>query len=302
MIVYSLLSVTLAFAALSIWLLLQYGNKYSNRSALYPILPLSMAVFIYLFGTWVFLSIFLKQLFAIVFLVTLMRTVVKKQNKKLSAPLRILPIIFILLFSLMSVLYFTGTAGTPFGIIDLAMPFKKGTYFVFQGGKGLPTNLFHYTGRRTPYAMDIIKLNKYGNRADAIFSTQLADYEIFGDTIYSSCSGTILTTETDNPDNIPPNRKRGPTNLNRVLVETATAYVFMGHLKQGSVLVKAGDKVSVGQPIGLVGNSGMTLEPHLHIQVHAKTTADLPWYRQPQLLIQFNGKEYLLFEEIIADK
>jgi hypothetical protein len=196
------------------------------------------------------------------------------------------------------ILYFTGTAGKPYGVANLALPFKTGTYFVFQGGEGLPTNIFHYGGRRTLYAMDIIKLNSAGARAKHIFSTRLEDYEIFNDTIYSPCTGIVLKTESANPDNIPPNRKRGPKNLNHVLIETSSLYVFLGHLKQNSVFVKTGDSVIIGQPLGLAGNSGSSLEPHLHIQAHAKTNPGIPWYKEPQLLIKFNGKSYLLFEEI----
>jgi murein DD-endopeptidase MepM/ murein hydrolase activator NlpD len=44
--------------------------------------------------------------------------------------------------------------------------------------------------------------------------------------------------------------------------------VGMAHLMQGSVLVKIGDRVTAGQTLARVGNSGNTSEPHLHI--HAK--------------------------------
>jgi len=39
------------------------------------------------------------------------------------------------------------------------------------------------------------------------------------------------------------------------------------HLAQGSVLVKKGDRVTAGQPIGRVGLSGNTVFPHLHLTV-----------------------------------
>ena len=48
-------------------------------------------------------------------------------------------------------------------------------------------------------------------------------------------------------------------------------------------------------------NSGFSLEPHLHIQVHARTGDGRPWYRQPPLLIAFGGRSYLLFEQIKAN-
>ena len=47
-----------------------------------------------------------------------------------------------------------------------------------------------------------------------------------------------------------------------------TVYAFphvIAHLKKGSVLVEAGDRVQEGEPIGACGNSGNTSEPHIHI-------------------------------------
>ena len=38
----------------------------------------------------------------------------------------------------------------------------------------------------------------------------------------------------------------------------------LAHLKQGSIKIKARDKVKTGQVVGLCGNSGNSSEPHLH--------------------------------------
>jgi murein DD-endopeptidase MepM/ murein hydrolase activator NlpD len=76
----------------------------------------------------------------------------------------------------------------------------------------------------------------------------------------------------------------------------------MGHLKQNAVFVKEGDKVVTGQPLGCAGNSGFSIEPHLHMQAHEKTNNGMPWYRERPLLMEFDGKSYLLFEIIRAGK
>lgn len=46
--------------------------------------------------------------------------------------------------------------------------------------------------------------------------------------------------------------------------------MFLCHFQNGSIKVKAGDRVTRGQPLGLCGNSGNSSEPHLHI--HLQTT------------------------------
>jgi hypothetical protein len=191
-------------------------------------------------------------------------------------------------------LYYTGTLGRTYRAASLSLPFSTGRYYVFQGGRGLPTNVFHYSIRGTILAMDLVKLNTFGNRSSAIFSHTLSDYCIFADTVYSPCAGTVLNVADINPDNIPPSRRRGPANTNHVLLANDSLYVFMAHFKYHAVFVKAGDKVVAGQPLALAGNSGFSLEPHLHIQAHLNTHRGFPWYREPPMRMLFHGREYLL--------
>lgn len=51
------------------------------------------------------------------------------------------------------------------------------------------------------------------------------------------------------------------------------------HLRKGSVRVKAGQKVTRGQPLGLVASAGRSSGPHLHFEVWGKTFYDPvdPW-------------------------
>ena len=276
MIIYFALILTLLTALASILVLYRMSGQRIIFRWYRIIFSVSCGTFIYLYGTWVFLSVYAKNVFAISFAISLTVSLLRKKTDVLTRNSRIkmgLYLVFTIIFSGLS---------------------------VFQGGEGLPTNVFHYGLRGAVYAMDIIKLNGAGNRAKHIFSRYLEDYEIFNDTLYSPCSGVVQQAVADNPDNIPPNRKRGPHNTNNVLIATDSFYVFMGHLKHNCVFVHEGDSVQVGQPLACIGNSGFSLEPHLHIQVHAKTDKDVPWYKQPPLLIAFDGRSYLLFEEIEA--
>lgn len=53
-----------------------------------------------------------------------------------------------------------------------------------------------------------------------------------------------------------------------VIRHSGDEYSCYAHLKQGSVRVKKGDIVKQGQPIGKVGHSGNSTEPHLHFQIN----------------------------------
>jgi murein DD-endopeptidase MepM/ murein hydrolase activator NlpD len=46
-------------------------------------------------------------------------------------------------------------------------------------------------------------------------------------------------------------------------------YSVMAHMQQGSVTVKPGERVTAGQVIGRLGNSGDSFGPHLHYQLQS---------------------------------
>lgn len=53
--------------------------------------------------------------------------------------------------------------------------------------------------------------------------------------------------------------------------------IEVAHLQRGSVRVKVGQNIHLGDGLGLVGNSGNTSEPHLHIHaVDLRTNEGVP--------------------------
>jgi hypothetical protein len=159
--------------------------------------------------------------------------------------------------------------------VSLAFPLRNGTYYIANGGSKeiLNAHLDLLRSKRlqelrgTEYAIDIVKLNPIGVRATGLQPADPTQYAIFGDPLYAPCAGVVLQSVNTMPDMPPPTPDEQNERGNFVLLqcEQNQVVVFMAHLKQGSVQVSAGDRVSTGQQLGEVGNSGSSGEPHLHI-------------------------------------
>jgi hypothetical protein len=87
-------------------------------------------------------------------------------------------------------------------------------------------------------------------------------------------NGTVVAVKDSIPENVPRITSRAvPIALetvggNHVIIDIGGGYyAFYAHLKPGSLRVKAGDRVTRGQVVGLVGNSGNSTEPHLHFHI-----------------------------------
>ena len=165
--------------------------------------------------------------------------------------------------------------GTP---VNLTFPFKNGPYMICFGGNGEKSALanYHYKfplysrTRLDPsviYAVDIVKLNVFGKSAKGFMPFDNHRYEIFLETVYSPCDGTVVSIENKWPDEKPYAYDYPYNPGNSIVIRYENVYVLMGHLEKDSFLVKTGDSVARGEPLAKSGNSGWTTEPHLHIQV-----------------------------------
>lgn len=54
---------------------------------------------------------------------------------------------------------------------------------------------------------------------------------------------------------------------NYVVLKSGERFALLAHLRKGSVQVKVGDRIRGGQQLGEVGNSGSSIQPHLHFQI-----------------------------------
>lgn len=148
--------------------------------------------------------------------------------------------------------------------LRLAFPLRAGVYYVGGGGADRLINN-HQAVASQAFALDIVRLNGAGMRARGIQPRALERYAIFGDTVFAPCSGPVVHVTDGLPDL--PAGERDTVRLagNHVVIRCAGAKLLLAHLMRGSVMVRAEQRVRTGQPLGRVGNSGNTSEPHLHI-------------------------------------
>ena len=132
------------------------------------------------------------------------------------------------------------------------------------------------------YAIDWVRLGDSGKTYHDDREKN-RNYYSYGAEVLAVADGVIVEVKDGIPENTPPaNSKDGNppavTLAVEMTMETVTGnhvnlylgggvYAVYAHLQPGSIRVKLGDKVTPGQLIGLLGNSGHAGEPHLHFQL-----------------------------------
>lgn len=172
--------------------------------------------------------------------------------------------------------------------VALAFPLAGGRYLVVNGGADELVNA-HLASTRpelaermrpwrgNAYAVDLVAIDALGMRASGIAPEDPAAYRIFGTPVLAPCAGEVLLAVDGLPDMRPPEQDRDHMAGNHVLLDCGErVHVLLGHLRSGSVRVRAGDCVEQGAPIGEVGNSGATNEPHLHVHAQRPGPPDAP--------------------------
>lgn len=172
-------------------------------------------------------------------------------------------------FSLIFATYLIFVASSYFvsdDAIELSFPLQDGTYYIAQGGSHVQMN-YHNSHSPQQYALDIEKLNRFGSRAKGLYPEELEKYAIYGDSLYSPCSGEVIEARNNLPDLTPSDTDPENATGNHVALtcDSINATFYIAHMQEGSVAVSVGDVIKEGQKIGTVGNSGNTTEPHLHI-------------------------------------
>lgn len=145
----------------------------------------------------------------------------------------------------------------------LTAPFASGRWVVRVGSTSALNH--HVAVRAQMGAVDLVAVRRDGARADGVCPDRLEDYEAFGQAVVSPCDGVVVEAVDGEPDQMPQRIRSAPPPGNYVRIDTGGLIVHLAHLRCGSLRVAVGDRVVTGQPLGEVGSSGRSAEPHLHI-------------------------------------
>ncbi len=251
-----------------------YSGDYTSMSEMWLLLLLNAAetLFLFLIMPYHISSIYLRYAVLIAFLVVAALSLTRMSGLPFW-PVHLAMSWFSILVTLVLMGYFASfSARALWGYtyreptLHLAFPLRSGCYAVGHGGNTKVIN-YHAVDTAQHYANDILKLNRWGTRARGIYPQRLDAYYIFGDIVYSPCDGLIVNALDGLPDLAPSEMDRTHIAGNHVIILSQDRKILLAHLQQNSVLVQTGEQVRQGQPIGKVGNSGNTSEPHLHIHV-----------------------------------
>jgi hypothetical protein len=137
------------------------------------------------------------------------------------------------------------------------------------------------------YAIDFVPVNDAGRTAPITIGSLVRPerperFPGFGRPVLAPIEGVIAAAHATEPDHaayrgVPSigyaltQRRRAEAGWmalagNHVLIESDGVVVAACHLRQGSVRVRPGQHVRIGDVLGRCGNSGNSTEPHVHVQ------------------------------------
>jgi murein DD-endopeptidase MepM/ murein hydrolase activator NlpD len=123
------------------------------------------------------------------------------------------------------------------------------------------------------FAIDWVKVGPDG-RTFSGDRLKNESYHAYGAHVLAVADAVVASVKDGIPENVPGLTSRAvPMTLeniagNHVILDIGKGrYVLYAHLQPNQIRVSQGQKVRRGQVIGLVGNSGNSTEPHLHLQV-----------------------------------
>ena len=157
----------------------------------------------------------------------------------------------------------------------MRLPFD-GLWWVYWGGDTVGQN-YHAASREQRHAVDLVVWQDGATfRSDGATNE---DYYAWGQPALAPIDATVVEIVDGYPANPPGQLPENPPDAfgNHVVLQVGNnAFVYLAHLQEGSISVSQGERVAAGTPLGLVGNSGNSSEPHLHIHAQNYGTLRTP--------------------------
>ncbi|MGG0456731.1 M23 family metallopeptidase [Bacillus mycoides] len=160
------------------------------------------------------------------------------------------------------------------------------------GGDRLETN-YHVIKPNERWAYDILI------PPAEVKSNKLEDYGIYGADVLAPASGTVVSINNDEKDLVPGSDDFQSMAGNHIYIqldETGT-FLFLAHLKKGSIKVKEGQHVNEGEVLAQVGNSGSSSEPHLHIHHQRQDPSNTSMFLTEGLPLYFRTEKGAMMPE-----
>lgn len=121
------------------------------------------------------------------------------------------------------------------------------------------------------FAIDWVQIDK-DRKMYSGDGAKLTDFAFYGDPIHSVADGVVVNTWNESDEQVPLKPAVGlvPASIggNMMVVDIGGgAFAFYAHFQRDSLKAKIGDRVTKGQVLGLLGNTGNTDAPHLHFHL-----------------------------------
>ncbi|CAM4209069.1 M23 family metallopeptidase [Erysipelothrix inopinata] len=158
------------------------------------------------------------------------------------------------------------------------------------------------------YAYDFVKVNdkkrvsKSYNWRSLLYKENPEDFYAFGEDILSPVDGCIVEVHNGESDNVVRRSlftgipyllkqgqriKNGVTKIagNYVIIKNSDSdgFICIVHIKNNTITLEKGQKVKIGEKIGECGNSGNSIQPHIHIQA----TSNLDFFSENGIPLYF---------------
>jgi hypothetical protein len=148
--------------------------------------------------------------------------------------------------------------------LPFARPEGGGGWYVSWGGRDAIRN-YHVVASDQRFATDFLFVR--GGAWAKAGGVRNEDHYCWNQPLFAPAAGRVVSALANVPDNPRPGQKLPgvtPPGNHVVIDHGKGEHSLIAHFRQGTLRVRAGQKVAAGQLLGLCGNSGNSSQPHVH--------------------------------------